>query len=660
MVYRVDRFADSVLRDSGARRQGAAGCLHDASRRVEALEARALARIGVPPLQIAQAAALARWTGAPLDATLLCSRAIDEDTLYRGLAARLGVPFIAQPVPLDARADYGAAAAAGFAALAQPIRGVRWLAAPRGRAMAALLALPDATGLAITTPRRLGANLRASAATQIADDAALRLHQIEPRLSARAGPSQETRLASAALLAIGAGLTALWPQWAALFAWTLLTFAFSAATITRLFTVAAACSRDEESPSVVERDLPVYTVVVALYREAEVVGALIDALEALDYPRAKLDIKFVVEAEDTATFAALATALPGVEYEIVVAPPGAPRTKPRALNIALPFARGELLCIYDAEDRPEPDQLRRAASRFLRADPGLGCLQARLAVDNADENAIAGLFAIDYAALFEVANPGVAALGLPMMLGGTSNHFRTQTLRDLCGWDAWNVTEDADLGVRLARCGLRVETLVSRTHEEAPITVRALFNQRVRWMKGWMQTAFVHLRDPVALWLNLRPLAFVTTLAVFVSGVVSPLLWPFFAILLARDLAAGTLFSPASALDYAVDTCALWLAIAGPVAMIWPAVLGMRRQKLGRRWPLLFLLPLWHVMLSLAAWRAIHDLWRNPFGWAKTTHGVARRRAPPQRQEANLFSSVAMARATARPSSDSTMTPAIN
>ena len=639
-------------------RQGTDKYRHDTARRAEALEAQALAVIGVPTLQIAEAAALARWTGAPLAETLLTSRAIEEDDLYRGLAARLGVPFVTRPVQLDARADYGAASAAGLAALARPTRGVRWLAAPRGRALAALLALPDPSGLAITTPRRLGANLRESAATQIAEDAALRLHQIEPRLSARAGPSRRTRRASAALLAIGAGATALWPQWAALLAWTLLTFAFSAATITRLFTAAATFSPDAETPPVADRDLPVYTIVVPLYREAEIVGALIDALEALDYPRSKLDIKFVVEAEDTVTFAALATALPGVEYEIVVAPPGAPRTKPRALNIALPFARGDLLCIYDAEDRPEPDQLRQAAARFAHADRGLGCLQARLAVDNADENAIAGLFAIDYAALFEVANPGLAALGLPMMLGGTSNHFRTQTLRDLCGWDAWNVTEDADLGIRLARCGLRVETLASRTHEEAPIAIHALFNQRVRWMKGWMQTAFVHLRDPVALWRNLRPLAFVTTLAAFVSGVVSPLLWPFFAVMLARDLATGALLSPTSPLDYAVATCALWLAVAGPVAMVWLAVLGMERQGLGRRWPLLFLLPLWHVMLCLAAWRAIHDLWRNPFGWAKTTHGVARRRASPQRQDENLFSSMAMARATARPSPDRTTTPA--
>lgn len=628
MSFRVDIVAGRVSQDVRDQRPAAASYNQNHAR-AAALEARALAEIGIPPAWIAQAAAEARWTGAPLDATLLAARRLGEDDFYRAVARRIGAPFITQPLALDDRIDYGAAAAAGMAALAKPVRGVRWLAAPRGRSIAALLALPDASGLAITTPRRFSASLRASAAARVAEDAALRLHKIEPRLSARAGPTRETRLTTAALLAIAGAMAALSPQALAFVVWTLLAVAFSMATVTRLLTAASTFEPEPESPVLRDRDLPTYTIVVALYREADVAAALVSALEALDYPRAKLDIKLVIEAADSETFAALAAVLPGVEYEIIVAPPGAPRTKPRALNIAMPFSRGELLCIYDAEDRPAPDQLRRAAARFARADEKLGCLQARLAIDNAQDNAIAGLFALDYAGLFEVVNPGVAALGLPMMLGGTSNHFRTQTLRDLGGWDAWNVTEDADLGIRLARCGLRVETLASRTDEEAPITLSALLAQRTRWMKGWMQTAFVHMRDPVALLLNLRPLRFITTCAAFVSGVLSPLLWPFFAFVLVRDLVSGALFTHADSLDLAVNTIALWLAVAGPVAMAWPILLGMKRQGLTKHWPLLFLLPLWQVMLSVAAWRAVIDLWRNPFGWAKTTHGLARKRIAP-------------------------------
>lgn len=623
MMYRVDRIAESISK----RRFGAGDGGTDASQRALAFEAAALARIGVPADMVARAIAEARWCGVRPDAALLASRRVGEDQFYRALATCLGVPFVTTPVALDDRVDYSAAARAGFAALAQPRSGVRWLAAPRGPALAALLALPDASGLAIATPRRFAASLRASCGQKIAADAALRLFAAEPRLSARKGPARATQLRVALMAAVALGLTLFWPSAAALLLWTALTFAFSAATVTRIFMAAASYDDPAEGVLLADRDLPTYTIVIALYREAEVASALVKALDAIDYPRAKLDIKFVVEQEDRQTFAALAAASPGVEYEIVVAPEGAPRTKPRALNVALPFARGELLTVYDAEDRPEPDQLRRAAARFARAGPRLGCLQARLVVDNAADNRLSAMFAIDYAALFEVANPGAAALNLPILLGGTSNHFRTAVLRDIGGWDAWNVTEDADLGVRLARCGYCVEMLASRTYEEAPNTLRALVNQRVRWMKGWMQTAFVHLRDPIALWRNLRPLAFVTTISLFVSGVVSPLLWPWFAAVLARDLATGALFAPATVFDGVVDTCALWLALAGPVAMVWPAALGMRRQKLTSYWPLLFLLPVWHVMLSVAAWRAVYDLWRNPFGWAKTTHGLALRRS---------------------------------
>lgn len=631
MVYRVDPIAESVSprRQDPVRRYGRVDRRTAASRR-EAIETAALLDLGVPAPLVARAAAEARWLGLSPDAALLASRRIDEDSFYRSLAERLGVPFVTRPVALDGEVDYAAASAAGAAALARPVNGLRWLVAPRGRAIATLLALPDPAGLAVTTPRRFAALLRAAARTKIADDAALRLHDLEPRLSARRGPTAATRWRAAAAGAAFAGGLLLWPALVAALLWMLLTIAFSVATVVRLFTAAASFEPEPVAAEPPDRELPDYTVVIALYREAGVAPDLVRALEALDYPRARLDVKFVVEADDSETFAALAAAIPGVEYEIVVAPPGAPRTKPRALNVALPFARGELLTIYDAEDRPEPDQLRRAAARFARAGPDLGCVQARLAIDNHADTWLAGLFALDYAALFETINPGLAALRLPMLLGGTSNHFRTGMLRAVGGWDAWNVTEDADLGLRLARCGYSVETFASRTWEEAPITLRALLDQRVRWIKGWMQTAFVHMRDIGALWRNLRPLAFFVTLATFVSGVASPVLWPWFTILLVRDAVSGALFAPANGLDLIVDTFACWLAVAGPVAMVWPVWLGMRRQKLTALWPLLFLLPVWHALIGLAALRAIGDLWRDPFRWAKTEHGKARRRlAPP-------------------------------
>ena len=630
MVYSVSRVAESVSARTApveAQPRRASRRRSEASRL--AAEAGALIEIGVPESLVQRAVDEARRLGVSVDAALLASRALDEDALYRALAERLGAPFVQRDVLVDPSTDYAAAAAAGVAPLRAGAAGRRWLVAPRGRAIAALFAMPDASRLAVTTPRRFGGFLRGAAGKQIAGDAALGLHSIEPRLTALTAPSRRIKQIAAAAAATLAAFAICWPASVFAAVCTLLTMIFSMATVTRLFVTAASFEPEPQARPLADRDLPDYTIVVALYREAEVAGALVRALERLDYPRARLDVKFVTEADDRETLAALAAAIPGTEYEVIVAPPGEPRTKPRALDIALPFARGSLLTVYDAEDEPEPDQLRRAAARFTSGDGMLGCLQARLAIDNPGDSWLAALFSIDYAALFEATNPGVAMLDLPMLLGGTSNHFRTEVLRTIGGWDAWNVTEDADLGLRLARCGYRVETLDSRTYEEAPHAVGPLLRQRVRWMKGWMQTAFVHFRAPLALWRNLRPLAFVTVLATFVSGVLSPLLWPLFTVLLVRDAASGALFSPQGAAQALVNSCACWLALAGPAAMLWPAIVGMRRQRLAHLWPYLFLLPVWHALLTVAAWSAIFDLWRNPFGWAKTTHGAARRRTRP-------------------------------
>ena len=290
--------------------------------------------------------------------------------------------------------------------------------------------------------------------------------------------------------------------------------------IMRLLATTEACEAPPEPVRLPgDKDLPVYTIVAPLYRETEVARKLLAALERLDYPRAKLDVKFVVEADDPQTRLALEACDLPVWCEIIVAPPGAPRTKPRALNVALPVARGELLTIYDAEDEPDPDQLRRAAGRFALAAPDMACLQARLAIDNSGDSWLAALFALEYAALFDVVNPGIAALGLPMPLGGTSNHFRVDVLRELRGWDAWNVTEDADLGMRLARAGYRVETLASTTHEEAPVTMRAWLAQRRRWQKGWAQTLVTMSKHPLRLARDMGIARASAALAILIAGV---------------------------------------------------------------------------------------------------------------------------------------------
>ena len=377
-------------------------------------------------------------------------------------------------------------------------------------------------------------------------------------------------------------------------------------------------------PRASDADLPVYTIIAALYREKRVAARLIGALSRLDYPAAKLDIKLVLEADDRETLDALhAIALPG-NVEILVAPQGSPRTKPRALNVALPLARGRYTVVYDAEDIPDPGQLRLAVARFAQLSRNVACLQARLTIDNTDDTWLTRLFTIEYAALFDAFNPGLAEIGSPLPLGGTSNHFRTSVLRDIHGWDAWNVTEDADLGIRLARLGYAVKDLPSSTLEEAPGTLGAWMRQRTRWMKGFVQTATSHSRKPRLL---LRQLgiwkcfgALCLTWGIALSALVYPL---FSGLILIWWLSEATwLFT--SQKERIVFAYVVVLAAFGAVSIFVPACIALHRRRLWRLLPWMPLLPLYYGLVSIAAWRGLWELATATFRWNKTSHGHAR------------------------------------
>jgi cellulose synthase/poly-beta-1,6-N-acetylglucosamine synthase-like glycosyltransferase len=371
-------------------------------------------------------------------------------------------------------------------------------------------------------------------------------------------------------------------------------------------------------------DLPVYTIIAALYREKRVVARFLDALTRLDYPASKLDIKLVLEADDQETPEALRSIdVPG-NVEILIAPPGEPRTKPRALNVALPLARGRYTVIYDAEDVPDPGQMRLAVSHFTEAPPGVACLQARLTIDNTDDTWLTRLFTIEYAALFDVFNPGLAEIGSPIALGGTSNHFRTSVLRRIHGWNAWNVTEDADLGIRLARLGYEVRDLPSSTLEEAPGTFRLWMRQRTRWMKGYVQTAASHTRKPWSLLRQLGFWRFSGALALTWGVVLSALVYPLFTGL----YVASWLAAPEQILDLpwtrTFNVCALTLLLSGAASIFIPACVALNRRKLWRLMPWVLLLPLYYGLVSIAAWRGLWELAIAPFRWNKTSHGLAR------------------------------------
>jgi len=590
-----------------------------------------LGRHGVSPARLAHAAVIARRQGVSADRALLAEGVVTDSFFYRALAAQLGVSF--QDGPVDVMPEGMQTIADGYARLRLPLPGARWLFAPQGAAILRLMSLSQFGGdpppYLMTTPSRLASAVRAAAPAQAAKQAAFSAERIDGELSARASMRARWPLVCATFLL----LTSLAGVWAPVEAVArgsalMLGLAFLASIALRLMACAASCKPAPFCASVDDAALPHYTIVIALYREARVVRQLVRAIDRLDYPRAKLDVKFVVEIDDEATAAALRAHPPKAPNEIVVAPRGAPRTKPRALNVAMPLARGSLVAVFDAEDVPQPGQLRRAAALFATLPPEIACLQASLVIDNAPENWMTALFAMDYAALFDVYNRGLAALDLPMFLGGTSNHFRIGPLQEIGFWDAYNVTEDADLGLRLVRAGYGVRTFDSDTYEEAPGDFVALARQRTRWLKGWMQTALTHCRHPLRLFAELGWRRASAVMAMFVGGVLGPLFGPFFAARFIYDTVCGDLLRPQGSVETIL--AGLWCSVAalGAISLLWPLWLGLRRRGLVRHWRKLLCLPLWLAMLTFAAWRAFSELWLRPFHWEKTEHGLARRETP--------------------------------
>ncbi|MFN3348442.1 glycosyltransferase family 2 protein [Pseudorhodoplanes sp.] len=372
-------------------------------------------------------------------------------------------------------------------------------------------------------------------------------------------------------------------------------------------------------------DLPLYSIIVAVYREAQSAPDLVTALAQLDYPKECLDIKIVMEADDIETRLAFDLMDLSAPFEIVIAPEAGPRTKPKALNAALPFVRGRYVAVFDAEDRPEPEQLRIALGAFERSDPKLACVQARLTIDNTRDNWLTRLFTAEYAALFDVFLPGLSTWRMPLPLGGTSNHFRTETLRALGGWDPYNVTEDADLGIRLARAGYHTGLVQSSTYEEAPVRLGQWVGQRTRWFKGYLQTWAVHMRDPLRLWRELRPGGFIVFQLVIGGAVLAALVHGVFAGILAWQIAAGILFAgKAGVFDQAFAGLYIFTMAAGYLMSALLGLIGLSRRRLLSSAPFLLLLPLYWLLMSYAAWRAVFQLMRAPYRWEKTAHGLAR------------------------------------
>ena len=371
------------------------------------------------------------------------------------------------------------------------------------------------------------------------------------------------------------------------------------------------------------RPLPVISILVPLYDEAEMVTSIVDALDGLDYPHALLDVKLLLEEGDERTRRAVAEAdLPGWVRPMIL-PDGQPRTKPRAMNLALDFCEGEIVGILDAEDRPDRDQLRKVAHHLAHAPRETACVQCGLTWFNARENWITRCFLIEYAIWFDVLLRGFQRLGLPIPLGGTSVYFRRSALVTLEGWDAHNVTEDADLGMRLARQGWHCAVIDSTTHEEANCKVLPWIRQRSRWLKGFVMTWANHMRDPVQLWKELGAKGFLGLNILFLGGAVTYLAMPLFWIALTLTLVSGDSVYGNTLPDLLVTVLGISLAVGQGVMLACALLALKRRAALGMAiWVLT--LPVYWTMGAVAAWKAVIEIFWAPFYWDKTQHGVSK------------------------------------
>lgn len=596
------------------------------------------ARCGFSLAPWRQIEARARLLGADPFDLAIADGVIRERDFVAALATMLEVPFSALPPPpiqgTSADEAFAFRSYSGAAAAGQRLRVI----APNG-VLAGILLRQHRDGkrpmIILTTRQALLDRLVEADGERITHRAT---HALPERFSARSPPGvpdTETAPSSAHSKALSgfAGLAALamlivtawvFPMQVLVLPPLVLAPVFITAGLAVLTATFESGTPSPATPPVETAHLPHYSILVPLYREANIINQLVRNLSALIYPRDRLEAFLLVEADDEETRAALTAAKLEPWMLVCVVPPGQPRTKPRALNAALPLCHGGLVVVYDAEDAPEPDQLLRAAALFRASPPEVACVQARLAISNVHDGFLTRRFAIDYAALFDCVKAGMGRAQWPMPLGGSSNHFRTEILRQVGGWDAWNVTEDADLGLRLARFGWLVADLRSTTWEEAPNTLRPWLNQRTRWLKGWMQTLAVHARQPLQLAREFGAFRTMITVSTGIAVLLGALLYPIFAVAVLLRLISPVPLGSGSTLLTIGDSMLVLALVVAVLAESIPAIAALRRRKALALLPYVVLAPVTHLLISLAAWRALYELRHRPFHWHKTDHGLAK------------------------------------
>lgn len=377
----------------------------------------------------------------------------------------------------------------------------------------------------------------------------------------------------------------------------------------------------EAMASVGDDDLPTYTILVPLFHEAEVLERLVAGLQALDYPASKLDIQLLLEEEDHETIEAARRLRLPPQFRFVIVPDGQPRGKPRACNYGLALSEADLLVIYDAEDRPEPDQLRKAAAAFREVPDTVACLQARLNYYNQRQNILTRWFTQEYSTWFDLFLPGLTVSGAPVPLGGTSNHFRVPILKSLMGWDPFNVTEDCDLGLRLHAQGYRTAMLRSTTWEEANSALLNWIRQRSRWVKGYIQTYLVYMRNPLSTLeaLGFRGFwAFQMTIGGSVACfLLNPIYWLLTALWFATHWWVISAIFPPS-----IFALGLICGFIGNFVFVYLAVAAVMQRGYYDLAKYAVLTPVYWLLMSVGAYKGLLQLFTRPHYWEKTQHGL--------------------------------------
>lgn len=464
--------------------------------------------------------------------------------------------------------------------------------------------------------------------SEIVDEASNELWRQNPTMSARITLDRRQKLVGAIAAVVLLTLAIIWPVATAIGALAVMSLTFLAGTTFKFFVAMRGARFDvvervtrAHVEALTDRDLPRYTVLVPVFREANIVGQLIRNLGGLDYPTEKLEVLILIEEDDDETRDAVLTSNPPPHFRILTIPRGHPQTKPRACNVGLFFATGEFLVIYDAEDTPDPDQLKKALVAFRRGGEQMVCVQAALNFFNDRENALTRMFTLEYSYWFDYMLAGLDLGDLPIPLGGTSNHFRTSALIELGGWDPYNVTEDADLGIRASALGYRVGVINSTTMEEANTSIPNFIRQRSRWIKGYMQTTLVHARQPRALIRQIglrRFLSFVLLIAGTPATFLGVL--PFYIVTI------FTVFLPPNTFAELFPVWLLWLTllnfVIGTVVMIYLSMMGPYKRGTFHLVLWALLNPIYWLLHSIASYKALWQLITKPHYWEKTNHGL--------------------------------------